>query len=231
MRRANALLAVTFATACGSAAPPEQTQPHSAHHHGDDHGDHHPIGHRFEHAADWVPVFEGAERDKWQKPAEVIALLELTDAMTVADIGAGTGYFLPHLSRAVPGGKVLGLDIEPDMVRHIQQRARDESLANVEGRVVAVDDPGLAEHSVDRILIVDTWHHIPARADYARKLRAALTPGGAVYVVDFTLESKHGPPREHRLEPAKVIAELEAAGLTAKVIEESLPHQYGVVGR
>lgn len=176
-------------------------------------------------------MFEGAERDRWQKPADVVALLELAPAMTVADIGAGTGYFLPYLSRAVPEGKVLGLDIEADMVRYIQERARRESLANVEGRVVAVDDPGLAARSVDRILIVNTWHHIPDRTDYARKLRTALAAGGTVYIVDFTRQAKHGPPREHRLEPAKVIGELEAAGFEARTVDETLPEQYVVVGR
>jgi cyclopropane fatty-acyl-phospholipid synthase-like methyltransferase len=232
-RQVAAVAWVATVVGCGGTSasqPPPEPAPATDHDHGH-HAHHGPIGHRFENAEEWVAVFEGPERDRWQKPADVVALLELSPAMTVADIGAGTGYFLPYLSRAVPQGKVLGLDIEPDMVRYIQERARKESLANVEGRVVAVDDPTLAARTVDRILIVNTWHHIPDRTDYARKLRAGLKEGGAVFIVDFTLESKHGPPREHRLEPARVIAELEEAGFEARAIDETLSEQYVVVGR
>jgi SAM-dependent methyltransferase len=152
--------------------------------------------------------------------------------MTVADVGAGTGYFLPHLSRAVgPGGHVLALDIEPDMVRFMKERAQREGLANVEPRVVALDDPQLPAGGVDRVLIVDTWHHIDGRAAYAARLRAGLRPGGAVYVVDFKLDAAHGPPREHRLTPEQVMAELRQGGLSAEIVPVSLPEQYIVVGR
>ena len=80
-----------------------------------------------------------------------------------------------------------------------------EGLGPVEARVVALDDPGLPAGSIDRVLIVDTWHHIDGRAAYAAKLRGALAPGGAVFVVDFTLEAKHGPPARHRLRPEQVM--------------------------
>jgi SAM-dependent methyltransferase len=152
--------------------------------------------------------------------------------MRVADLGAGTGYFLPHLSRAVgPKGKVLGLDIEPDMVRYMNERAAREGLANVEARVVPGDGPGLAPASVDRVMIVDTWHHIPERVAYAQKLRAALAPGGAVYVVDFKKEAKHGPPPSHRLAPEDVMKELAAAGLSVEKVDVALPEQWVVAGK
>jgi SAM-dependent methyltransferase len=206
----------------GPAAPAEQED----HHHGG------PLVHRFENAEQWAKEFEGPERDAWQRPAEVIAALHLTPGMTVADVGAGTGYFLPHLSRAVgPKGKVLALDIEPDMVRYMKERAAREGLGNVEPAVVPLDDPRLPAGGVDRVLIVDTWHHIDGRPAYAAKLRAALAPGGAVFVVDFKLEASHGPPREHRLLPEQVIAELGQGGLAAEVVPTSLPEQYVVAGR
>lgn len=206
---------------------------HEHHHHHGGHGGHgDPLVHRFEKAEDWAKEFDGPERDAWQKPSEVVALLQITPGMTVADVGAGTGYFMPHLSRAVgPSGKVLSLDIEPDMVRYMRERAQREKLDNVEPRVVMTDDPQLAKGSVDRVLIVDTWHHIDGRRAYAAKLGEALKPGGMVVVVDFTQEAQHGPPKEHRLPPEKVAEELAAAGLTTEIAKESLPDQYVVLGK
>ncbi len=188
--------------------------------------------HRFEHAEQWVRQFDDPSRDSWQKPDLVVAAMQIASGMTVADIGAGTGYFEPHLSRAVgPSGKVLALDIEPDMVRYLKERAARERLANVEARQVAPDDPGLAAASVDRVLIVDTWHHIANRAAYASRLVAALRPGGQVIVVDFRRDADRGPPPEHRIAPEEVARELSAGGLMARVIDAALPEQYVVVGR
>jgi SAM-dependent methyltransferase len=96
---------------------------------------------------------------------------------------------------------------------------------------VAADDPGLADGSVDRLLVVDTWHHLPRRAQYAAAMNRALRPGGFVVVVDFTAESPEGPPAHARLSPATVIAELQAGGFSARTVEESLPLQYVVIGQ
>lgn len=192
----------------------------------------HELGHHFTNAEKWSKRFDNPERDAWQKPAEVIAAMKLEPGMTVADVGAGTGYFMKYLSDAVgPKGTVLELDIEPDMVRFLGQRAKKNKLTNVKAQQVKVDDPELPAGGVDRILIVDTWHHIPNRGAYAAKLAAALRPGGAVYVVDFPLDAPHGPPPPHRLAPKTIIGELTAGGLTATQLTEDLPNQYIIEGR
>jgi ubiquinone/menaquinone biosynthesis C-methylase UbiE len=179
-----------------------------------------------------VKAFEGPARDSWQKPDQVVSLLELQPGNIVADVGAGTGYFVPRLAKAVgPTGRVLALDVEPHMVTYLQQRAKKEALDNVTVQLVKGNDPGLAEHSVDRLLVVNTWHHIPQRAQYSAAMNRALRPGGFVLVVDFTAESPQGPPAHARLSTATVIAELQAGGLVARVVPESLPHQYVVVGQ
>lgn len=188
--------------------------------------------HRFEHADEWAAVFDDPARDAWQKPAEVVTAMSLALGMTVADVGAGTGYFLPYLSRAVgPEGHVIGADIEPDMVRYMSERATREGLPNVRAQLAGADDPNLPSRSVDRILIVDTWHHIANREAYAGKLADALTDRGMVFVVDFTESSQHGPPKQHRLPPAKVIDELTRGGFVAEVLPAGLPDQYIVAGR
>ncbi len=192
----------------------------------------HELGHHFTNAEKWSKRFDNPERDAWQKPAEVVAAMKIAPGMTVADVGAGTGYFMKYLSDAVgPKGTVLELDIEPDMVRFLGERAKKNNLTNVKAQQVKVDDPVLPAGGVDRILIVDTWHHIPDRGAYAAKLAAALRPGGAVYVVDFPLDAPHGPPPPHRLAPKTVIDELTAGGLTASQLPEDLPNQYIIEGR
>src|ERR1043165_3795293 len=105
--------------ACGGATAPPPAASSSVPH------DHHaPLVHRFEHADEWAPKFDDPKRDEWQKPDEVVAALALTPGMTVADIGAGTGYFEARLSRAVgDAGKVFAIDVEADMVRYLRDRA------------------------------------------------------------------------------------------------------------
>lgn len=226
--------------------PPKTSQPgaHGGHqgHHGDHHGsdhhgsDHHRHGpegvhHDFADAQRWFRIFEGEERDRFQKPAEVVKLMELRPGMTVADLGAGTGYFLPYLTEAVGGdGRVLALDPEVNLVDFMAERIQREGWANAEARQIPYDSPALEGASVDRILIVNTWHHISDRRPYSALLRDALKPGGRVMVVDYTKESPRGPSVEHRLPPETVIEELEAGGLEARVLEEELPWQYVVVG-
>ena len=191
------------------------------------------VHHSFEDVELWSKRFDAPRRKDWQKPTEVIALMEIKPGMTVADIGAGTGYFLGYLSKAVGShGKVLGLDVEPTMVDFMTDRAKREDWVNVEVRTVQPDDPGLQAGTVDRILIVDTWHHIyDNRESYSRKLYEALTLGGKIFVVDFTHQSSHGPPVSQRLRPEEVMAELQAGGLDVEILKESLPDQYIVIGR
>lgn len=218
-------LLTLVAAACATTPPPE-----GGHAHGQDHAQG-PLVHRFEHAKEWAPKFDDPARDAWQHPKDVIDTMEIRPGMTVADIGAGTGYFEPWLSRAVgTTGTVLALDVEPDMVRHITERAAREELTNVRASVVAMDDPKLPAAGLDRILIVDTWHHIAGREAYAAKVRSGLKASGKVFVVDFKLDATHGPPRHHRLAAEQVARELTSAGLSARVATTTLPEQYIVVG-
>ena len=117
------------------------------------------------------------------------------------------------------------------MILHLNRRIRDLKVTNVMTILSAPDDPLLADGSIDRFFICDTWHHIEGRVAYAAKLRDALVPGGFVAIVDFTLEATHGPPKEHRIPPEQTKKELEGGGLTAEIAAETLPEQYVVIGR
>lgn len=206
---------------------------HSGHEHHGQHGQHGEeqpgIHHDFSDAERWHRIFDDPSRDAWQQPRKVVALLDLHPGMTAVDLGAGTGYFLPYLADAVGSeGRVLGLDPEATLVEFMARRVAQKGLANVEARQIPFDDPQLADASVDRVLIVDTWHHIDGRSAYATRLARALKPGGRIYVVDFTRDSPQGPPPEHRLPPEQVVAELEQGGLEAEVVATDLPYQYVV---
>ena len=189
-------------------------------------------GHGFPDPQTYAHHLDDPARDEWQRPKEVVELLQCSPGMTAVDLGAGTGYFIGYLSEAVgAGGRVLALDTERSMIDLMETRIEQEQLRNVRPYIVAPDDPALAARSVDRILIVNTWHHISERVAYAEKLLAALRPGGLLLIVDLTMESPVGPPAHKRLTHDTVVHELEAAGFAANLVEESLPYQYVVAGR
>jgi ubiquinone/menaquinone biosynthesis C-methylase UbiE len=148
--------------------------------------------------------------------------------MTVADLGAGTGYFSVRLARAVgPAGHVLAIDIEPKLVEHIRARAAKDELPQIAAVLASPDDPKLPAHGVDLVLIVDTWHHIDDRLHYLAKLASGLVPGGRVAVVDFKKgDFPVGPPDAHKLTQEAVIAEFVEAGWTPAGRWDDLPYQY-----
>jgi cyclopropane fatty-acyl-phospholipid synthase-like methyltransferase len=184
--------------------------------------------HRFDGAEQWARVFDDPERDAWQKPDEVIRALRLPPGAKVADIGAGTGYFAVRLARAVAGGRVYAADAEPDMVRYLGERAKREGLANL-APVQAGEREARVPEPVDVALLVDVYHHIPARADYFAALRASLTPEGRVAIIDFRLDSPRGPPRRARVPPDVVKQELARAGYALVAEHDFLPDQYFLV--
>jgi len=186
--------------------------------------------HRFGDADRWARVFDDPARDAWQKPHEVIRALAPAPDARIADIGSGTGYFSVRLAHAVPKGRVYGVDTEPDMVKHLADRARREHLANVVAIAGRPDDAALPE-KVDLVLMVDVYHHIADREDYFGRLRGSLKPGARVAIIDFSETSKDGPPRRERISPTRVRAEMRRAGYALAEEHRFLPNQYFLVFR
>jgi cyclopropane fatty-acyl-phospholipid synthase-like methyltransferase len=184
--------------------------------------------HSFSGAEQWAHVFDDPKRDAWQKPHEVIQALGLKSDAVVADIGAGTGYFAVRFADRVPGGRVYGVDTEPDMVKYLTERARREKRDNITAIAGAPDTPRLPEKT-DVILMVDVFHHIDDRSSYFRRLRASLKPGGRIAIIDFRLDSPDGPPKAARIAPERVIAELKGAGYTLAREHGFLPNQYFLI--
>jgi len=169
---------------------------------------------------------EAPDRARWQQPERVVGALRLRPGMTVADVGAGTGYFARRFAAAVgPQGKVLALDTEQEMLDELRRRAPDAT--NIELRRVAPDDPGLAPASVDLIFICNTGHHLHDRVRYYATLHRALRRGGRLALVDFAKRPLPvGPPVKEKLSRAETQREAEAAGFRLRAAHTFLPYQY-----
>lgn len=215
------------------AAHPEAHAKHAhAEHDHAKHGDKGPRGHRFTEPEAYAERWNDPGRDAWQKPGEVLSLLGVAPGMTVVDLGTGTGYFVPHLAEAVgAAGSVWALDVEQSMLTYVEEQIIADDLEQATAKLVAYDDPQLGAATVDRLITVNTWHHIRDREAYGAKLREALKPGGALAVIDYDVDNDFGPSRDHKLSADVVVAELEAAGLVAEIVEEDLPRQYMVIAR
>jgi ubiquinone/menaquinone biosynthesis C-methylase UbiE len=179
----------------------------------------------------YIEMLEDPKRDAYQKPQEVLAALELKKGQVVADIGAGSGYFTFRLAeRLGEKGRVYAVDVSPDMILHMNRRIRDTGARNVVTLLAPADDPLLAEGSQDKILIVNTWHHIENQPHYLALLKRILKPGGQIVMIDFhKRELPVGPPLEMKIAREDLIRQMEAAGFRLLKEHDFLPHQYFLI--
>lgn len=187
----------------------------------------HGYHHSFHDVGKYARLFESKERDKWQKPDRVIEALALRPGASVADIGAGTGYFTRRFSRAVgERGVVYAIDSEPAMADYLRKEVAKKGLKNVRVELVPPGDPGLKPQSVDLIFFCVVLHHIDNRIEYLRKLAPALRPGGRIALIDFNPTSPVGPPPVHRILEKEAEDEFRQAGYRLVEKHDFLPYQY-----
>jgi ubiquinone/menaquinone biosynthesis C-methylase UbiE len=181
--------------------------------------------------AAYIASLEDPARDEYQKPDEVMKALALRPGEVVADIGSGPGYFTLRFARAVgETGRVYAVDISPDMIRALEHRLRDANVRNVVPVLSDPDDPLLQDASVDRFVIVDTWHHIEKQPAYLALLKRMLKPGGQVVHIDFQKrELPIGPPLEMKISREDLIHQMDAAGFKLAAEHTFLPYQYFLV--
>src|SRR5436309_6566565 len=179
----------------------------------------------------YIAMLDDPKRDAYQKPHEVITALRLKEGEVIADIGAGSGYFTFRLAHHVGDtGRVYAVDVSPDMIVHLNRRIRDLKLKNVVTILAAPDDPLLADVSIDRFFICDTWHHIENRDRYLALLKKMLKPGGQIIMVEFKKEqTPMGPPMEMRIERDDLVKEMEKNGFRLAAEHTFLPYQYFLV--
>lgn len=179
----------------------------------------------------YIAMLENPQRDAEQKPDQVIATLDLSEGETVADIGAGSGYFSFRFAQEVGNsGRVYAVDISSDMIVHMNRRIRDLKLKNIVTVLSVPDDPLLAEASIDHFFICNTWHHIHNRSQYLVLMKNMLKPEGRIIIVDyFKKQLPVGPPPQMKLAREDVIEQMKSGGFTLSQEHTFLPYQYFLI--
>jgi ubiquinone/menaquinone biosynthesis C-methylase UbiE len=185
-------------------------------------------------ARGYTDLLERPNREDVQKSPEIMRALAFRVGERVADIGAGTGYFTFQVADAVgPTGRVLALDIAPEMLEYLDFRVKARKAANISLGRVAGDDPRLEPGSVDTILMIDTIHYVKDRVAYAKKLRSALAPNGRVVIIDYRpkpmSERPWGPTPEQQFPREQMDREMAVAGFKVSQAFEFLPEQFFVI--
>ena len=182
----------------------------------------HVMGHQ---AAAWL---ERPEREEEEAPAALIEALELKPGMTVADVGVGTGYFAFRMAPKVgEAGRVLGVDIQPEMLEKLKAKAVRLGMKNVEGVLGEEKDPKLPEGKVDLVLMVDVYHEFEYPYEMMAAIRKSLKPGGRVALVEYRKEDPRVPIKEvHKMTEAQAKKEMAAAGLSWVKTVATLPRQH-----
>lgn len=197
-----------------------------------DHGHHagHQAGHHhdFKGIEQWVNRLDNPEREKKQRPHEVIAHLGLQNNDVVADIGAGTGYFALRIAAAYPQVRVIAADPEPEMVDYLHSQATARNLANLAPLLIDPAQPHLPVQA-NLVLMVDTLHHIDNRVEYLQCLSKHLATGARIAIIDYSLASPEGPPADYRIPVVALIGELKEIGYALVQEINLLPNQYFLI--
>ena len=188
------------------------------------------ISHVMGHTAiDWL---ERPEREAEEATSRVMKGLaqEIKPDAVVVDVGSGSGYYSFRLASLVPQGKVIGVDIQPEMVAHLVQKAQSLEVTNVEANLGKVDSVQLPKESVDAVIMVDAYHEFSHPNEMMQSIAYALKPGGRVYLLEYRAEDPAVPIKPlHKMSEAQAIKEMQAVGLKHLKTEDFLPWQHFMV--
>lgn len=165
-----------------------------------------------------LSIFEDPKRAENLQIDRVMDILKISPGKSVADIGAGSGWFTVRAAkRAGANGKVFAVEINPEYIKHIDERAKKENLPNITTILGTEDDPKIPANSVDAVLILKTYHEIGEPIKVLENLRKSLKPGALVGVID-----RNGSGDDHGIKSEVVIDEMKRAGF-------ALDNQYDFV--
>ena len=161
-----------------------------------------------------LSIFDSPGREERLQINRVMDVLGIVSGKVVADVGAGSGWFTVRAARRVGGGGlVYAVDINPEAIRYVAERAKKEELRNVKTILGKADDPMLPAGSVDAVLLLKTYHEVAQPIALLENLRAALRPGAKVGVID-----RNGNGEDHGVGREVVIREAKASGY--KLVEQ-----------
>jgi len=186
------------------------------------------IAHIMSHyGIEWL---ERPEREKEENSSLLLKNMQVKDGMTIADIGAGSGYHSMKLSRLTPNGKVYAVDVEPEMIAYLEARIRKENRKNVVALQGASKSTNLPSNSMDIILLVDVYHEFEFPYEMALSMKDALKKDGTLYLVEFRTEDNRVPIKQvHKMSEAQAVKELTAAGFVFEKNIPNLPWQHCLV--
>jgi ubiquinone/menaquinone biosynthesis C-methylase UbiE len=179
------------------------------------------MGHQ---GAAWL---ERPSRSWEEQPQRVVEALNLQPADVVADIGAGTGYFSFRLSPLVPAGKVLAVDVQPEMIEILNFLKQERQATNIEPVLGTVQDPHLPPESIDLALMVDAYHEFEYPYEMMTALVRSLKPGGRIALVEYRGENPLILIKGlHKMTQRQVKKEMQAVGLVWQETKNLLPQQH-----
>lgn len=159
-----------------------------------------------------LSIFEDENRAKNLQIDRVMDILKITEGKSVADIGAGSGWFTVRAAKRVGNsGKVFAVEINQEYINYINERAKRENFANIQTVLGTEDDPKLAANSIDACLILKTYHEIAQPVRVLENLKKSFKPGALLGIID-----RNGKGDDHGLDKQKVIDEANRAGFTLK---------------
>lgn len=175
-----------------------------------------------------IKRFESPERDIYQQPEKVLDFIGNVKGLKILDIGAGSGYFSVKLAKK--GAFVIAGDVDDEFLDYIKKRIVKEQIDStlIELRKLPFTSPALKNKEVDKVLIVNTYHHIENRVAYFSKVLNGLKDNGELIVIDFfKKELPIGPKSDHKFSKEEVVTELKQAGFTRfDINDELLEMQY-----
>jgi ubiquinone/menaquinone biosynthesis C-methylase UbiE len=178
-----------------------------------------------------APWLDRAEREREEQPAQALTIMQVRPGSTVADIGAGSGYFTERLSRLVgPAGRVYATDIQQGMVDLLNARIRRQGLNNVSVIFSQPDNPKLPDGAIDLALMVDVYHELWEPQTVLGHIRRALKPDGRLVLVEYKGEDPSIPILpSHKMTVAQAKLEVEHEGFTLATANSSLPRQHVLI--
>jgi len=168
------------------------------------------------------------ERIQEENPQEMLSQLGLKDGLVVCDLGSGDGYHTLQMApRVGPKGKVIAVDIQPQMLQELSRKLAEKQLENVETVLGELWDPRLPENGVDLVLMVDVYHEFSHPVQMLAALRKALKPSGLIALVEFRAEDPTVLIRaEHKMSKAQILKEYQSNGFKVAKEYDKLPWQH-----
>ncbi|MGF1992409.1 MAG: class I SAM-dependent methyltransferase [Nostoc sp. ZfuVER08] len=177
--------------------------------------------------AGWL---ERPKREVEEQPSKIVSILNLKPDNVVADIGAGTGYLSFRIAPLLTKGKVLAVDVQPEMLEIIELFKQEKNITNVKPVLATLTDPNLPSESIDLALMVDAYHELAYPQEVMQKIVKALKPGGRVVLVEYRGENPFIMIKPlHKMTQKQTRKEMQAVGLVWRETKNLLPQQHLMV--